>query len=728
MKIPYTLALLLIAGASQAQGLPKSKKDISFKENGQLATSPDVWEDHSKYSCTDLTLIEWSAKEMSKTRRELAGRFKKTAALLRATKLPQYNYYKWLWDDVTLKELSQQLATMSTTLYSGPLISGKYPQCLPDAPLVLVNSSYKKSLKSTDSLATLDRTLERCFSKDTVLYRITKDSSTDEHILTVRTKSVANDFVLSYFAALDCSVARKSFSNLSRSDMAQLLAAARKQQREATSLLRDSLSILSSSELSKSLTAARRRIQQLGLVSLLRTPWVKQWLWYREGELCLNPLLFTDEALLKTPVNDSARANYLSQYTKRVLNKRLSESKQFNIASYVEDVKFLGKEKTLFTDSTAYKQAVARNRAAALRYQSVGQVINKVRLPHPQNDLVGIGFVNTSYDALARVRALDPITTDTRVVVAAHNMARKHTLKLVRTQATFIKDWSGTQQALDEGLAGFGELTSSTAAVVIKALNATKKDTVFNSRKSKSDKDNFSLIKKLREDNLYLGISIQLADTASLPPHRVKPLLDTDPVWHTELAATTLSDSTKTYVYKLQDVPPKGSTDEPVSFASFSYKTGKRHIIQFSAGLAYSFRPVRTTELNTTGGQLTYSTTDTRFRVFAGVNIYPLRKGVFLQDKTFTGLRTGNPRNFQSRLNVQLAVGIPRPLDNVYLGLGYDLGPGIRLNSGVHLHGYTAYEVANNRVLTQGTTYDAVPYLAVGIDPVTFVKSLVFFK
>jgi hypothetical protein len=858
MKIFCLLFFLLAASASRAQ------TSLSFMEDGRVATSPDTLfrlakvakQSTSKHGGQTVTktakhpsngasssskvikadtsrLTAWSVAEMAKAKKNLVALFNETAGRLRNDKLPQQAYYRWLWGDSTVRELATQLEGLTSAL----------PASTP---------GYTTGPPALSTFVALDSVLKTSFSRDSVLYRVTSTVRDGEGIILLRKKFILNDFILAYYSRVARQPANAAYDTLSRRGMEHLLAAARQRQAIVQDLLARTAAATGNGKAPAlpsldSLADSHLRIPELGLLKLLRAPWPQQWLWYTSGVLRLNPLPFTDEALLRTqPANDTTKAGYLGRYTARTLAHYQNAAKIISIDSFVQNVRFLGKEKSLFVDSAAYKQAVLRNRTVAQTFQTTGRLTNKVRLPIRRPDLSYLSFISTATDDLAKVRTLGPLTTDTRVVVSAHNLKPGHTLKLVRTQAAFIKDQSGTQKALDEGLDAIGaqlpgllgigaeiaklnkqapaggrgpastpeglipesekslthENTSKinknrnphvfqkiyidtsfwreTRKLVSKRLIDTLVDSLYRpilpgsynkiqpalwaevrskigfitkvlegSERGLSEAEYISLVndigdqyldlhlarylapalvKLASQDNLYLGTSIGLADTASLPPHKVTARLDTVALWHTERGVTGLSDSTKSYVYNLQAIPPKGSTAEPVSFASFSYKTGKRHVVQFSAGLAYSFRPVRTTELTTTDGQLSYSTTDTRLRVFAGVNIYPFKKGVFLQDKHFLGWRQGTPSALLSRVNVQLAVGIPRPLDNVYLGLGYDLGPGIRITSGVHLHGYTAYEVANNRVLTQGTTYDAVPYLAVGIDPVTFVKSLVFFK
>jgi hypothetical protein len=896
MKILYLLLFLLAAGASPAQvvqgelfpkrlaplptqpagsprqqapapakpsgKLPQKATTVVFTAAGQVSASPDMLHNYKPLPLpgslpaglvNTAALTTWSQQEVSRMRQDLYERFTKTAQKLGDAKSSQSAYYGWLWGQQAPERLAQQLTRLSKPL-KDPVGYGRVP---------------KPAGETDTTLAALERVLHDSFRtdstyRDSALYKVSYVAKEREQVLTLRKKLILNDFLLTYFHAVSSQPANAVYDTLSRPGLAQLVKLARQQQTHSRALLaraeanRHNLTL----PLLNELATAHLRGQNLGLRRLLAVPWLQQWLWYSAGTPRLNPLPFTDEELLKPrPVNDTAKAGYLRRYTRQTLTQRQKALKNFNIPSYLEDLNFLGKENTLFIDSAAYKQAVAHNRAAALKFQAAAQVVNTVRLPLAQPNLEYLSFSSTARDELAQVHKLGPLTTDTRVLVSVHNLERQHTLQLKRTQAALIKDQSATQAALDEGLthwatiwpdfkagapaiaahltkyqlkskehtpnhlvpirlpstyfksaaptlAGsaayfieapyvksynvvandedrfWGEtkklvalnlsntLADSTYSRLLQALPAssshvqpelweqvctdfkgavqdayrsgpsvTQRLTESRFNKLKQDiSDAYlrlhlarhispTLIALLRNDTLHLGTSLRLADSAALPPRQVKPRLDADPVWRTERAVTSLSDSTLSWVYVVQHIPPKtASQAEPVSFASFAYRTGKRHFVQFSAGLAYTFRPVRTPELTTTGGQLAYATTDTRFRALAGVHVYPFGGGVFLQDKHFMGLRPGTRWAFLSRVNVQLALGIPHPLDNVYLGLGYDLGPGIRICSGVHVHGYTAYEVANNRVLTQGNTYDALPYLSVGIDPVTFVKSLALFK
>lgn len=227
-----------------------------------------------------------------------------------------------------------------------------------------------------------------------------------------------------------------------------------------------------------------------------------------------------------------------------------------------------------------------------------------------------------------------------------------------------------------------------------------------------------AILNAVRDDSLLLSTSLTVLNESGIPPRKVTPQTDEIALYHSDYAATPQSDTTKAYTCLLQDEV----NSKPATFSTYQYRTGKRYRIQFAAGLTYTTSPVRNPELTTTNGQVNYTTTDTRYRVYAGLHIYPWR--IMLQDKHFFGTK----QNWYTRINILAGVGIPKPLDNFYLGLGYDLGPGIKVNTGVHLHGYTKYEVFNNQLVNQAQVYEAVgPFFSIGIDPATFVKAFTIF-
>jgi len=51
-----------------------------------------------------------------------------------------------------------------------------------------------------------------------------------------------------------------------------------------------------------------------------------------------------------------------------------------------------------------------------------------------------------------------------------------------------------------------------------------------------------------------------------------------------------------------------------------------------------------------------------------------------------------------------LLVDAAKPLENQYLGIGFDLLPGLGINAGPHFYRYTAYQLYNNAVVGEKKT------------------------
>lgn len=226
------------------------------------------------------------------------------------------------------------------------------------------------------------------------------------------------------------------------------------------------------------------------------------------------------------------------------------------------------------------------------------------------------------------------------------------------------------------------------------------------------------LVTLLKKDSIYLEQAHIILSNSSLPPHSVTAKADETPQFKTVQRFTELDDSVKEFTYVLK----RYSTKDTVTFGKFAYKTGRIHYIQLSAGLAYTFDDVTTNTLDKTGSQISITSASQQYRFYAGVHVYPA--GLFMLDGF-----AGGKKHWTGRINIMAGVGIPKPIDNIYLGLGYDFGPAIRLTGGVHFHSYTRYQVSNDMVTGETKIYKtSLPFISLGINPASLVKALTLFS
>lgn len=227
---------------------------------------------------------------------------------------------------------------------------------------------------------------------------------------------------------------------------------------------------------------------------------------------------------------------------------------------------------------------------------------------------------------------------------------------------------------------------------------------------------------KLEKKVKNLNYMARILATSSAPlPGGLKPTGNTEPDYHSEIISTDLIDSATKWKYEVQRISGK----DTLKLGTINYKTGKRYRLQASIGLTYTFQEVSQNTVSDANGKITINTVKEQYGVAAAVHFYPFGKGLFLQDASFFG--TGH--NIAGRINIMAGIDFRKIPDNVYLGVGYDLGPGIRINTGVRLYKYNNYEVKNNQIVNTQLSYKAAfPFIYLGIDPVAFVNAINIFK
>jgi|GEM_PF-6782755 len=214
-----------------------------------------------------------------------------------------------------------------------------------------------------------------------------------------------------------------------------------------------------------------------------------------------------------------------------------------------------------------------------------------------------------------------------------------------------------------------------------------------------------------------------LASSAPMPALEQAP--SSAPELYTSLAHTELGDKAMERTHDVSLTQKTGDQKLQSKLGTFSYKSGKRYWIQASIGLAYTTEEVRQTTARVENGQVKLDSKNEQFGVVAALHFYPVNGGVFLQDRRFFG---EGARNVWARVNFMAGVDFRNVPDDIYLGLGYDFGPGIRVNAGVRLYKYHKYEIRNDVIVSDQRVYrPAFPFVYLGIDPVSFVKAINIF-
>ncbi len=235
---------------------------------------------------------------------------------------------------------------------------------------------------------------------------------------------------------------------------------------------------------------------------------------------------------------------------------------------------------------------------------------------------------------------------------------------------------------------------------------------------------------KLNKTSTVLGGLTNDLNNLIPPMPKLTPTSKPDPDFHSEIFGTDVIDSATKWKYDVAVVTPKPDAKSDPKFdttkiATFTFKTGKRYRLMTSIGLTYTFMPTTQNTVTTTNNVVSISSKREQYGVAASLHYYPY-KGVFLQDKFVFGKTWDEAK---TRFNIMLGLDFRKVPDNIYFGLGYDLGPGIQICTGLHFYKYTKYEIKNDQIANQANIYKVTgPFLLIGIDPGAFVKAINIFK
>jgi hypothetical protein len=181
----------------------------------------------------------------------------------------------------------------------------------------------------------------------------------------------------------------------------------------------------------------------------------------------------------------------------------------------------------------------------------------------------------------------------------------------------------------------------------------------------------------------------------------------------TQQANQTNSTATSTATgNNSSNATPNSTTTQP---GSFTYRVDKLYHIWPMIGIAYSYTTFTTLQVNSAGTAPAHLVIANPATVFAGVKVY-IRKTDIRSTRFFTD-EDDNGRNlFLSRLSLNFAIAIPKPLNNMFGGVGIDLWPGLNINCGIQLNSYSNYLFSSTQYSVESDNYRCGFYIGIATD------------
>jgi hypothetical protein len=227
------------------------------------------------------------------------------------------------------------------------------------------------------------------------------------------------------------------------------------------------------------------------------------------------------------------------------------------------------------------------------------------------------------------------------------------------------------------------------------------------------------LIDSLRNDSFYIAQLINLL-SCSLPVKKIETSTDTVPKFRSELIVIDDKLNKVEQSILIDRIKTTSTSKDSSDIVTFSYKKEKRSLVEVSFGLSYTFQNVWVQKV--INNKVTSK--NEQYRGVAAIHFYPFRG----KNRTRPGLyKTGEPFfGSVNRINFMLGAGVPKPLENYYLGVGYDFGPGLKLNAGVHLHKYRQYTMLNDAITGDEPIYKTLfPFVSLSLNPQLVVSNII---
>ncbi len=148
--------------------------------------------------------------------------------------------------------------------------------------------------------------------------------------------------------------------------------------------------------------------------------------------------------------------------------------------------------------------------------------------------------------------------------------------------------------------------------------------------------------------------------------------------------------------------------------------TGKLRFVKLAAGIAFTSHPATTSTIDTSGNGFKMTSSDNQAVAIFGSKVHPWQS--YNRDKWLI------PRYPLRRLSIFGGFDLLHPLDNFFLGGGYDIVPGLSFSIGANFYLQENYKIENNVVTDTYRSYKLSGlYYGLTVNPELFVQFVKLF-
>jgi hypothetical protein len=169
---------------------------------------------------------------------------------------------------------------------------------------------------------------------------------------------------------------------------------------------------------------------------------------------------------------------------------------------------------------------------------------------------------------------------------------------------------------------------------------------------------------------------------------------------HTE-EVSVISGKDFNYVFTVPD-PANSKAEKDVNGGTVLQNKPVK--VQVIGGVACSLTDV--TRIKASGAPVVLEEISAPLQFMVGLKFYP-SKGELGDDRVVWS---------KHRRNIIIAASMPKVADNIYLGGGWDIYPGLNIAAGLQLYRNDVYTILNDKVQSTSTAYSPAAFVAVSLD------------
>lgn len=508
------------------------------------------------------------------------------------------------------------------------------------------------------------------------------------------------------------------------------------------------------------MTQLRQEYNGLVVVQGIKTgSFFKNWIWWREGELTLNPfeqryrdMHATNDGSIIPAFKNTSTLDSLTLRDKnlnRILLAQLRDS--FRIISFLQqkgkkgdDVLPLSEPLKSTEDVQVVVHNVNANETADLRlvksvpHNGMNNTLNMLdsAVSTLGTSLTSLTTVTTAWKELQTILGInkslpDRIPNEFKLTKAlVPNLKKEDTfwitlaadLKSTGTFNPFILNKTKNDAAVVAAnlrgkiaLRNQGQITNAIITII---------DRYFFYYEFYTNE-----INAFKKDSLVISNIYRLVVESNLPPTSLSIHGDNGTFgYRTEFLFTGPTDANAIQYYEAKRFRKTADKIDSSLIASFKYKTAQKQRFGVSIGPAFTLFASKYYAKNTVtepaNEPIKIATTRDLVNFTFGLHIYPWK--IFTLDNNAFHSKASPA---YERLSVYVGLGFPKTLENFYPGISFDVIAGIKVIGGVHCYLHDRYKIVNNVVEDKTSRFrDAGGFISINIDPRIAVKAVGLIK